>query len=67
MEDCPCEYVCYEHPLDGACSHKACEGDMSLEGCGDILVGTPTSLEECPVWIAHEIARDPSLASKLLK
>lgn len=34
-EDCSCPWVIYEHPLDGRCWHKACLGNMSLNGCGE--------------------------------
>ena len=40
--ECGCEDVNYHHRLDGGCCHKACEGDMSELGCGEIVSGTPT-------------------------
>lgn len=32
-----CPIVVYYHGSDGECRHRACEGDMSLLGCGEIV------------------------------
>lgn len=34
---CSCPMVVYEHPMDGECTHPACEGDRTATGCGEII------------------------------
>ena len=42
-EGCECERLIFRHPLDGRCSHAACEGgENNHPDCGDLESGTPT-------------------------